>query len=195
MDVAAVHVDGEAGAYPGDAVQERPPSGHVEELRDELAPVGEPGPVEVGDADAQAREARDMRQRELGPCEARRSDDEAVGERHEIIEVPGFARRRPGPPQEHGQIRNEQRDHDACDALVEVAAHAREDLLVQHDRRAVGLWNVAMQLYGREHALAIAIGEEDDRAGWMPKCEIRHRPRGPARMDLALGVDNEIEYR
>src|SRR6185503_16118816 len=40
MDVSAIHVNGEARAYARDLVEERPPGRNVEELRDELAPVG-----------------------------------------------------------------------------------------------------------------------------------------------------------
>src|SRR5713101_8428358 len=50
VNITAVHVDGEARTYPGDPIQERTPCGHVEELRDELAPMREPSPVEIGDA-------------------------------------------------------------------------------------------------------------------------------------------------
>src|SRR5207249_5919565 len=38
VDLAPVHVDGEADADTGDRVEERAPFGHVEESRDELAP-------------------------------------------------------------------------------------------------------------------------------------------------------------
>src|SRR5437879_12778087 len=90
MDVAPVGIDREADAEPVDRVEPRAPRGHIEILRDELAPRREPGPVEIRDGavlrpdDAQAAE---LREHELGAREVCGVDDEAVRESYEVLEV------------------------------------------------------------------------------------------------------------
>ena len=85
----------------------------------------------------EARKAGDLGQSAVGAREIRRIDDESVSERHEVVEMPRVAWWRPGPPQEYRQVRNEKRNDDAGDALVEVTVDAREDLLVQHRLPAI----------------------------------------------------------
>jgi len=195
MDVSAIHVNGEARAYARDPVEERAPGRNIEELRDELAPVGEPGPVQIGDRDAVAREPRDFGEGLIRAGEVRGVDDEAVGERHEIVEMLRFPGRRSRPPEEHRQVGHEQRDDDARHAFVEVAAHAGEDLLVEDRLRAVGPRDVTVELHRSDEAVAIPIAEQDDGARGMAKRQIRDCSRGTARMHFTLGVHDEVEHR
>ena len=164
MDVAPIHVNGETRAYTRDLVEERAPGRHVEELRDELAPGGEPGPVEIRYRDAVAREPRDFGEGLVRSGEVGGVDDEAVGQRHEIVEMPRVAGRRSRPPEEHGQVGHQQGDDDARHAFIEVAAHAREDLLVQDRLRAVGLRHMTVELDRRDDAVPVAIAEQNDGA-------------------------------
>jgi hypothetical protein len=142
-----------------------------------------------------AREPRDLGEGVVRAGEVGGVDDEAVGQHHKIVEMARVAGRRSRPPEEHGQVGHEQWDDDARDAFVEVAAHAREDLLVQDRLRAVGLRNVTVELHRRDDAVAVPIAEQDDRARRMAKCQIRHRLRGASRMQFALGVHDQVEYR
>src|SRR5713101_5706368 len=50
-------------------------------------PRREASPVEIGDADAETRKARDFGQREVGAREVSRIDDETIRERHQIVDM------------------------------------------------------------------------------------------------------------
>src|SRR5438094_437540 len=64
--------------------------------------------------------------------EIARIDDEPVGEADELLEVRCIERRRSGPPEEHRQVRQQQRDDRARDPVVDVAAGSDQDVLAAH---------------------------------------------------------------
>ena len=133
MDVTSIHVHRETDTKSGDTVQKDTPRRNVEERCRDLAPRCESRPIEVGEPEASARglgDLRDGRQRELGAREVRRVDDEPVGETQQVPEGPLAKRRRPGPPEEHRKVGNEEGDHRGREPIVDVAARANEDLLV-----------------------------------------------------------------
>jgi hypothetical protein len=193
VDVAAIHVDAEADAHTHDLVEVRPPRRDVEERGDELAPRREPRPVEIRDAEVAIalghREIRDERERAVGPREVGGVDDEPVCESEEVVE----ALRGPGPPEEHREVGDEERDDDARDALVGVAAHAGEDLLVADLRGLVRTRHMAMQLDRDVDALTPAIAEDHDAARRVSVRELRRARRGAARVLLTVGEDDEVE--
>ncbi len=169
MDLAAVGVHREADAQPGDAVEERAPRRHVEELRGELAPRCDTCPVEVRQAVAAMSRAGDgvqPRERAVGAREVRRIHDQPVGELQQLGERRRVERRRLGPPEEYREVGEEERDHRAHEAAVRVAAGANEDLLVAHLLRAVGGREVIVHLEVRR------LGARDPRRRRWPARDV-----------------------
>src|SRR5581483_8987401 len=81
----------------------------------------------------------------------------------------------------------------AREPVVGIAAHAREDLLVADLRALFLVRHVAVELDGDVGAVALAVAEHDDAARGMPVREPRGDRGGASRMDLTVGVHDEIE--
>src|SRR5438309_1735510 len=138
-------------------------------------------------------DARDDRQRELGPREVRGVDDKPVGQTQQVAERPRTERRRSGPPEKHRKVRHEQRDHRGREAILDVAVRADEDLLVANEAGAVRDRQPAMHLDALVHALArAAVDENDDRARWMAERQVRDASGRATRVLLAVGVHHEV---
>ena len=198
MDLPAIGVDGEAHADSGHPVEERAPGRDVEELGDEVAPGGEPGPVEVGHPVAAVPAACDRGDRREGavrPGEICRIDDETVGEGEECLEVRGLEGRRAGPPQEDRQIGEQQRDHRARQPGVGIPVRADEHLLVRDLLRRRASGKAAVQPELADPGRAGAVGEDHDRSGGMTDRQVRDRSRRPTGVRLAGREDDEVEDR
>src|SRR5438105_952471 len=199
MYVTTVRVYGEADTESGDTVQKDPPRGDVEERCRDLAPRCEARPIEVGESESPAcrlGDARDDRQRELGPCEVRRVDHEPVDQTQQIAERPRPERRRSGPPEEDWQIWHEKWDHGGGEAVVDIAFRAKEDLLVADEPSPVGDRQAAVHLDALLDAVArSAIREHDDRTRWVTECQVGDASCRTARVLLAISEHYEIQDR
>ena len=198
QDLPAVHVHREPDPHSGHRVEERPPGRNVEEARHDLAPRGEARPVEVGQAEAAARlsrDPRDRRQHLLGPREVGRVHHEPVGETDELAKGSPCHRWAPRPPQEHRKVWHKKRDDDAREPFIGVAPRSDEDLFVADLRRVLRGRQVAVHLQAPFGAFVrAAIREEHDRPRGVARREIRDALRRSSSVQLAVGVDDEVQH-
>ena len=140
-------------------------------------------------------ELGELRQRRLGSREVRRVDDQPVGQREHLPEESPARGRVPRPPHEHGKVRNEQGDDRGRQSLIGVPTGAEEDLLVRDQPRAVAARQMAVHLdRGVDSFRRPTVGEDDDRARGVTKRELRDALRGAPRMELAVGVHDQVQH-
>ena len=173
----------ERGLLQGASHAQPPGTGSEGELGDRPPPAERARPDDVGDGDA----VEDLDEARVAGRRARplaRVDDEAVDDVHELLEGRLAERRLAAPAEEHGHIREDEREDHAGGRLGDPPAQPELDHLGTDVPVELLVREALQRQLGIERVAGLVLREQEQRAGRM---QLRHARERLARDLLPLG--------